>query len=230
MNTRMQVLCAWSGIAFLILLFTGMWFVANFIPPPSPSLDADAIAAFYAESPTAIRIGMVIAMIASGFFLPWVAVLSVQMTRMQGVSPVLPLIQAIGGGVVVLIAMMPTVLWLTASFRLERSPELVQLLNDLGWIMLVATFPAPLMQLLSIGIATLSDRQATPVFPRWTGYFNLWMGMLFIPGALIVFFKSGPFSWSGLVGFWIPVGAFALWFLVMTPVLLKAIRQQAPPG
>lgn len=226
MSTRMQTLCAWSGLMFVALLFVGVWFVAWFIPPLAPALDADALAAFYAASPTSIRIGLVIGMIASGFFIPWTAVLSVQMARMQGTSPVLPVIQAIGGGVVVWIVLLPVVFWLTASFRVERSPELVLLLNDLGWIALVATFPAPLMQLFAIGIATLSDRSPQPVFPRWAGYFNLWMGTLFIPGALIVFFKSGPFAWSGLIGFWVPLSAFALWFVVMTPVLLKAIREQ----
>lgn len=225
MSDRMQTVCAWSGTVFLLLLFIGLWVLAQFVPPPSAALSADAIAAVYAESRSSIRIGLVIAMIASGFFLPWTALLSVQMSRMQGVSPVLPVTQAIGGGVVVLILLLPTVLWLTASFRPERSPELVQLLNDLGWITLIATFPAPLMQLLAVGIAILSDRSPAPRMPRWSGYFNLWMGTLFIPGALIVFFTSGPFSWNGLIGFWVPLVAFALWFLVMTPVLLQAIRR-----
>lgn len=230
MSTRMQTLSTWSGLVFLTLFGIGFWFIAQFMPPPSPSLDAAAIASFYAESGTAIRIGLVITMISSGFFLPWTAVLTVQMARMQRSSPVLPVIQAVGGGVVVLIVLLPVVFWLAAAFRVDRAPELVQLLNDLGWIMLVATFPAPLMQLFSIGIATLSDGSAQPVFPRWSGYFNLWMGTLFIPGALIVFFKSGPFAWSGLIGFWVPVAAFALWFVVMTPVLLGAIRRQAASG
>lgn len=230
MSTRMQTLCAWSGPVFLALFGGGFWFIAQFMPPPSPSLSAEAIAAFYAESPTAIRIGLVLTMISSGFFIPWTAVLSVQMSRMRLSSPVLPVIQAVGGAVVVLIVLMPAVFWLTASFRPERAPELVLLLNDLGWIMLVATFPAPLMQLFAVGIAAMSDQRPDPVFPRWAGYFNLWMGTLFVPGTLIVFFKSGPFAWSGLIGFWVPVAAFAIWFVVMAPIVLKAIRQQGATG
>ena len=78
----------------------------------------------------------------------------------------------------------------------------------------------------AVGFATLADKSAEPVFPRWSGFVNLWLGTLFLPGGLIVFFKTGPFAWDGFIAFWIPFAAFALWFLVMTPVLLRAIRQQ----
>lgn len=230
MSTRLQTLSAWSGLVFLLLFGMGFWVTAHFIPPPSPALDAERIAAFYRESGSAIRIGMVIAMTSAGFFVPWVAVISLQMARMKGASSVLPIIQAVAGAGTVMIILVPAVFWLTAAFRAERAPELVQLLNDLGWIMLVATFPVPMMQLFAIGIGAMSDQRPQPVLPRWAGYFNLWMGSLFIPGALIVFFKSGPFAWSGLIGFYIPVAAFALWFAVMTPLMLKAVRQQAAEG
>jgi hypothetical protein len=40
----------------------------------------------------------------------------------------------------------------------------------------------------------------------------------------IPFFKSGPLAWNGLLSWWIPVAVLALWFFVMTPVLLRAIN------
>ena len=73
----------------------------------------------------------------------------------------------------------------------------------------------------------MADCGKQPVFPRWVGYFNFWVGLLFVPGGMITFFKSGPFAWNGIIAFWIPASVFGTWFLVMTPMLLKAIQQQA---
>ncbi|MGQ0697302.1 MAG: hypothetical protein ACT4PZ_03560 [Panacagrimonas sp.] len=227
MDSKMQMVCTWSGWVFLVLLGVGAWAFAGLIPPPSPAADAATIAEFFARQGGAMRLGLVIAMVSTAFIIPWTAVLSVQMNRMQGSSPVLPLIQAIGGGVAVIILLLPVMLWVTASYRPDRSSDVVLALNDLAWFFILMTFPAPMIQVFAVGIATLADKSLEAVFPRWVGFFNLWMGVLFIPGGLIVFFKSGPFAWNGLIAFWTPFAAFGLWFVVMTPVLLRAIRQQA---
>jgi hypothetical protein len=40
------------------------------------------------------------------------------------------------------------------------------------------------------------DRSAQPVWPRWVGYLNLWIGMSAAGGAIAVFFKNGRFACS----------------------------------
>jgi len=59
------------------------------------------------------------------------------------------------------------------------------------------------------------------------GYFNIWVALLFAPGGLITFFKTGPFAWSGLLAFYVAGTVFAAWFFVMVTMLVKAIDQQA---
>ena len=46
-------------------------------------------------------------------------------------------------------------------------------------------------------------------------------------GGLAVFFKDGPFAWNGIIGFYVPLTVFAIWVLVTTFVLTKAIKRQA---
>lgn len=230
MSIGIQKLCAGSGVMFLVFLFGSLLLLTPLVPPPAPSMDAAAIATLYAQNHMGLLTGLALAMISTFFYVPWAALISLHMSRMEQVSPVLSIIQAIGAAVVVLVVLVPVMCWVTAAYRVDRAPEVVQVLNDFGWLFLVMTFPVPTVQLLSIGIATLSDKSVDSVFPRWAGYFNLWMGILFAPGVLIPFFFSGPFAWNGVIGFWIPVVSFALWFLVMTPVLFRAIRQQAGRG
>jgi hypothetical protein len=74
-----------------------------------------------------------------------------------------------------------------------------------------------------IGVPILQDRRTVPVFPRWSGYYCLWTALLVTPGSLVPFFKAGPFAWDGIMSWWVPVAVLALWFFVMTPVLLRAV-------
>jgi hypothetical protein len=55
---------------------------------------------------------------------------------------------------------------------------------------------------------------------------NFWMALLFLPAGLMVFFKTGPFAWNGLLSFWLPLVAFGIWFNVMIYALLRAIKLQ----
>ena len=164
-------------------------------------------------------------MISCAFTIPWIAVIAVHMKRAEGAMPVLTIIQIVAGTVTVVILTLPFVIWTAAAFRPERAPELVQLMNDFGWLIIVMTFPAFFTQLVSIGIAILIDRNPQPIFPRWVAYFNIWVAVLFIPGALVTYFKTGPFAWNGILAFWVPLMVFFGWYIVMFFVLLKVIRE-----
>jgi hypothetical protein len=51
--------------------------------------------------------------------------------------------------------------------------------------------------------------------PRWVGFANIWIAILFLPGALLPFFHSGPFSWNGIIGFWLVANALFGWIVIM---------------
>jgi hypothetical protein len=83
------------------------------------------------------------------------------------------------------------------------------------------------LQNILIGVCALMDKRTQPVFPRWVGFFNFWMAFLLIPGGLLVFFKTGPFAWNGLLAFWLPASIYLFWLAVMTVVMRKAIKREA---
>jgi len=53
------------------------------------------------------------------------------------------------------------------------------------------------------------------------------VGVLFVPGGLLTFFKTGPFAWNGIFVWWVPFLVFFSWYLVMFVMLRKAILKQA---
>lgn len=221
-----QRLCIWSGPAFDVLFILGWCIIAGLFPPQPATASAEHIASFYAENSGVIRAGLLIAMASCTFYVPWVVAISAQMRRIEGASPLLAKTQSLSGTAGLLFFLLPVMIWLTASFRPERDPELVLLINDFGWITFTITFAPFVCQLIVIALAILSDKSSRPVFPAWAAYFNFWVAISFIPAVLIIYFKSGPFSWTGLIGLWIPLILFSVWIFVMFYLLLKAVSEQ----
>lgn len=216
----------WSGWAFLALFGLGWAVIGGFLPPPSPAAEAGQIVAFYEGNTSLVRLGLLVMQTSCIFFLPWVATLTAQMKRLEAPTQVLATSQLISGTVAMLIILVPTLIWGVASFRPERNPELTLLLSDLAWLIFTMTFAPFVTQALVIGLAILGDVRDQPLFPRWLGYLNFWTALLFLPAGLILFFKTGPFAWNGVIAFWVPVAVFFIWFIVMLLFTAKAIRRE----
>lgn len=231
MNTRSQIICAWCGIFCMIAMFIGFWPAAGFLPPPLPSASAEEIAAMFRENATGIRIGTVFIVIAGAFYMPFAAVISAQMRRIESrKTPVLSYTQLGAGVVGVILFVIPALIWTTAAFRPERDPQIVQMLNDLAWLIFMMGIPVVLVQNAALGFAILSDASQRPLYPRWLGFFTLWSAVLYQPGCFVTFFKSGPFAWNGLLAFWMALAIFGPWLVVMAVYVIKAARQLAAEG
>jgi len=227
LKRRIQVFCAWCGPAFAVLLFGGWGFMGGFIPLISAADSANQVAAAYGEHPTLQKIGLLLGMVGVFLTIPYFVVISLQLRRMERGIPILSILQLASGIIVTVVLMVPMLLFVGGVFRPERSPELTQLMNDVSYVMLILPWPPILGQLFAIALAVLTDRNQERVFPRWVAGYQLWVGFLLLPASLIIFFKDGPFAWTGLIGFWIPAAVFGSWYLVMTWVLLRAVHQEA---
>ena len=60
MNARSQRICAWAGPVCAVTWVVGFFFLAGFIPPPAPSMDAHQIATMFAQHGGRIRAGLII--------------------------------------------------------------------------------------------------------------------------------------------------------------------------
>jgi hypothetical protein len=212
----------------LLVLFGAGLLIAGFIPPPAPGLNADDIARLYVDNHVRIQAGMVALLVGTTFWMPWQVVLTLQIRRMElGFGP-LSLINLTAGALGVIVVALPPAIWLAAAFRPEtRSAADVQLLHDLGCLIFVGMASFVLIQNLAIGIAILRDRAVPRVLPRWAGYLNLWTVPLLAPGFAVYVFRSGPLAWNGIFCWWVPVGAFGGWFIVMIALMFKAVAAEA---
>jgi hypothetical protein len=85
------------------------------------------------------------------------------MWRIEGSSPVLTIIQLIGGTITAWVVMFGPAIWATAAFRPEIDPSTVRTLNDLGFILFNITYAATSVQAVAAGLVGLADKSARPV-------------------------------------------------------------------
>jgi uncharacterized membrane protein YidH (DUF202 family) len=225
-SRRIQVFSAWCGPAFAVLLFGGWGLMAGFIPLISPHDTLQQVAGAWRDHHFLTLFGLTLAMFGIALLLPFYLGISMQMRRAELRTPVMAILQMAAGVIVVAVLLLPMLVFIVGAFRPERSAELDQLLNDASYIMLILPWPPIIVQVWAISVATLTDYRENPVFPRWFGYMNIWVGFLLVPANMIIFFKTGPFAWTGVIGFWLPAAVFGLWYFVVTYVLLQAIRQE----
>ncbi|MCX2935026.1 hypothetical protein ORI20_32740 [Mycobacterium sp. CVI_P3] len=99
-------------------------------------------------------------------------------------------------------------------------------MSDVTWLLFVGVVSTGALQFVVIAAAVLADKSESPVFPRWVGYFNMWVTLTFCVGNAIFFVKSGPLAWNGLLSWWTVIIAYGVWLIVMLVMMLKAVARQ----
>lgn len=221
-KTRIHLFCAWSMLFYAAGLIIGWWVIADFMPPIPPTDSGAEVLAIFQSKVTAIRIGMIVVMFASIFYMPLTGIVCYHITRIEGYVGPLTWVQVMGGVCSVMLTYVPAMWWLIGTFRLDRDPTQIQLLNDAGWLNIVGGLSIYLPTLITISIASFIDKSEVPAFPRWFGYMCIWVLLGQLPGQLLFFFKTGPFAWNGLFAFYLPMTVFFVWFVAAFYVMRKA--------
>lgn len=231
MNRRVELFCAWSGPVLIGLMFLGLVVFAGFVPPPSPSDSADEIAALYVRDADGIRIGMVLIMIGGAFLAPWGIGLAHQLKKTSDAHPALTHIQVAASVIAVVVATSFALIGSVTAFRPDDlAPETTRLLNDILWFWWLIPWPLFSIWCSIVGVLILRDTSAEPVFGRAAGYMSLWAAVLYAPGSLCLFFKTGPFSYNGAVVWYVPTVVFFIWILVMTRLMIRATSASTVRG
>lgn len=226
-NIKTQLISLWTVPVFGVIYVIAFVAFPGFLPPMSPNLTADQVAAFYQEHTAAIRFSMVTYDLLGVMLIPFFMVIVVQMKRMATQSHVFAycfLTAAVSGATVFALA---NIFYLVAAFRPERNPELTMLLNDMAWITFIAPVGMIVGQNLLLGLAVYFDKGPNPVFPRWVGHFSVATALAIAPAALASIVKTGPLAWDGLLSFWLRNGAYAAFLVVMFFVVRAALQRQA---
>ena len=226
-NIKAQWVSLWTGPVVGAVLLAAALAFPGFWPPLSPTRTADEVAAFYADHTAWIRLSQVTFNLCGIMILPLLMVIVVQMKRMKGQSHVFAycfLTAVVSGATIFALS---NIFFLVAAFRPERDPALIQLLDDLAWIVFIAPVGMVVSQFVLLALAVYFDNRTAPVFPRWVGHFCLVMAAVMAPAAAAAVFQTGPLAWDGVWSFWVRNGAYVVFVVVMFFVLRKAVYRQA---
>src|SRR5882757_1482136 len=228
MNTKLQLACAWLGPVFVFMFFLGLVPLAQFVPPPSPNASASTIGHLYRDDPTRVRLGLLLMTMSTALTIPWGLTIATWTKRAEGRYSLLTYTQIACIGLSSLVGVLTGLVWSVAAFRPEVTAlATTRMLNDFGWFLYLFTWPPFSIWALAVGLGVLLDKSEEPAFPRWVAYMNLWLAFLLIPAGLMLFFKTGPFAFDGVITFWVPNVAFFGWIIVMTWLVIKATRAEA---
>lgn len=230
-DARVQRLAVWGGLLWGVLFFLAFWMIAQF-PPISPMWNGEQILASVQENYFLAKAGIPLGILAAGLGIPFNALIAGYIAKIEKQTDSMPIlaIASFGGGVLNVMAFL-LIFYGWAGMFYRESPDLgaVLLVSDIIWLIIVMAFSPPALQMVCIALAGFRDQSATPVFPRWYSFLMLWIAFGTCTGCIAIYFFDGPFSWWGIIGFWIPATAYCVWLLSLCYMFLKHIRHLERP-
>jgi hypothetical protein len=226
MRLNVQSISLWLAVVFGAVMLAAFVAFPGFFPPMSPSMTPDEVARFYADNTGSIRLSMVTFNFCGVMLVPFFMVIVYQLKRIATPSQVFAyafLAAAVSG---VTLFALADLFWLIAAFRPDRDPQLIQLLNDLAWIIFTAPVGMIVAEMICLALAVYLDENAEPIFPRWVAPFSLAVAVAIIPSTCAAFVKSGPLAWDGAISFWLRICSYAAFLVVMFFVLRRVIQRQ----
>jgi hypothetical protein len=222
---------AWCGPLF-VLGYIVFWAVLGHNVPPPNMMGMTAeqlVAEYYGKYRNEIAIGMIGCTTVGMLYTPWSLLIATLLREEDGSFGVLALTEAAGGILTGwLLAFCPAIWAACALLVSEISPELIKALHVMTWIIYDCTYMITTIQLVALGVyIVLNKKQA--IFPAWTGWCAIAIGIVFIPLVLMPFVPGGPFAVGGAWNFYF---VFGIWlFAFQAPIgyyLLKEIMRRRP--
>lgn len=215
-DIRTSVWLLWAGIA--VLIAGG---VAAHFPPPAGTASVANVVAFYKANANGMNLYAIAQIASVTLVLPVYCAIAEIIRKSDESSNYFSSVYLVGSIFAVVIPLMCAFFFAVGAFRPNTSPEIVQNMNDIGFMFLILGAPPALVQAAALGAAIRRDSSPKPFFPRWLVPVN-WIyavGSMF--GMLAPFYNSGALSRDGLVGGLTPYIALIVWLGGTTISLLN---------
>jgi hypothetical protein len=220
----------WWGIGLAVAYVLSFIFLLQQVPLKDPQWAPEQVAQWYVDNESRIKWGAVICSWAGAFMMPILAVVAVQMARVEGGWRIWSVLSLVSGAMMSLFLLLPPLFWGVAAYTAPRQDaEVTTLMHELANLTMTTTDQYYIFMWIAVTVMAL--RPATQLvrnnpFPRWWGYLSLWITIMFEAGAIAFVPRTGPFAWDGLLVFWSPFVLFTVWIIVQVYLLLHNLNKQ----
>jgi hypothetical protein len=244
MNRSGQLACAFWGPGMVLFFVVGAVWLSGYWPPAKlPGASAVEVLQWYQTHNTRLKVGLVFMTIAYAVMCWFGVGMAAQTRRKEGAFPVWTYVQlvcmACGTAQIVIMG----AVWYAAAFRAGGCSTMnpchlvpgsmqyiayaqnVQMMHDLGWMILLGTWMPFTFWNWALAAAILLDKTGSPVFPRWAGYLCLLSGASYACGQGDLFFFEGAFGWNGVFALYWNFSIFGFWVLMFAYLTYRNVQR-----
>lgn len=237
MSTKVILLVSALGGAFSFILF-GATFVShrhNFVysnhshvqvvcgntPPMKAYWSAERTVKFWEDHLVGAHVAVGLQLCSGMWYIPFSALISHQIRKVPGIHPIVARTQLAACSAGIFTWMMGAMVLATTTYRLDRNPEITQVMTDMWWITTMMPWPTFMIQNFAWGYAILKDPRPDRPVPRPIAIINIIAPCIFVLPSAMHTVKTGAFAWHGGVSFWLLGLSFGVQLFTDSAVMVK---------
>lgn len=224
-SQKIGLWCTWIFAALTVIGWLG---IAHFYAPFPADAGLDATKTWFTEEHRwGTIIGCTIFYIAAGLLTPGSIQFSIMLAKIEGRWPLWSITTGVCGIFISLIIFFNCCAWIVAAYRVEAGADVVQSWYDWSWFAFLLGWIYLAIEMVATAIVELMDKREQPMIPRWFTWLTLAGAASLVTAAGPAFFKTGPFAYHGLFGFYLPMVVWGTYLVGTTWFMLKELDREA---
>lgn len=223
-SQKFALICTWIFCALTLIGWIG---IAHFYSPAPADLALEETKTWFSETYRwRTIIGCTLFYIAAGFLVPSSIQFGFMLAKIEGPRPVWSVSTAVCGLFISLIIFFNCCAWIVASYRTETGADVIQAVYDWAWFAFLLGWIYLAIEMFASAYIELQDKSETPMIPHWFSWLTIFGGASVLGAAGPAFFKSGAFSYHGLLGFYIPAIVWGLYLAITSWFMYQSLNRQ----
>lgn len=222
-STRTVLLFSAAGGALSFLLFIFTFVAAHNVAPMKPYWTAEQTVEFWKRHLRGAHVAVGLQLCSGMFYIPFSALISHQIRKIPGVHPMVATTQLAACSAGIFTWMVGAMVLATATYRLERNPEITQVMTDMWWFTTMMPWPTFLIQNWAWGYAIIKDPRPNRPVSRAVALINIISPVVFIFPTAMHTTKHGALAWNGGVTFWLVGATFGVQLFVDSYYMIRVV-------
>ena len=226
-SIRSQKAGLWCTFIFVALTVIGWLGIAHFWAPAPADIGMEATKVWFTETyQWQTILGCTIFYIGAGLLTPGSIQFAIMLAKIEGRYPLWSITTGVCGIFISLIIFFNCCAWIVTAYRPEYGADVIQAWYDWSWFAFLLGWIYLAIEMIATGVVELMDKREVPMIPRWFTWATFAGAASLLTAMGPAFFKSGPFAYHGLLGFYLPVVVWGTYLVGTTIFMMRELDRQ----